>query len=91
MRELQDEGRSLVISGCFAYGKIPNIPTPSLEGGRGVRELQDEGRSLVTASEAKQSAVYLFASTQDKRIKAGCRAPFPLIISSCHSSDGGSQ
>ena len=88
VRELQDEGRSLVISGCFAYGKIPNIPTPSLEGGRGVRELQDEGRSLVTASEAKQSAVYLFACTKDKKIKAGCRAPLSLFNSSCHSSDG---
>jgi hypothetical protein len=39
-----------------------------------VRELQDEGKSLVIASEAKQSAVFLFACTQDKKIKADCRA-----------------
>ena len=31
---------------------------------------------FVIASEAKQSAVFLFTSTQDKRSKADCRAPY---------------
>jgi hypothetical protein len=42
------------------------LATPSLEGGRGVRELQKGCMGAVIASEAKQSAVYLFASTKTR-------------------------
>jgi hypothetical protein len=46
---------------------------------------------FVIASEAKQSAVFLFACTHDKKIKAGCRAPLLAFKSSSLLYDGGSQ